>query len=162
MSPPRHEDAGYEPAAPAARVNRARARPSLVARLCALGSLVLAAAAIHHTPPPRLSLAPSETPFDNGPARAVAPAFALLRTAAVAIPPGATVLAREEPANPTADTYFHRAAVALLPDKVVLPAAVWFRPTHPKEQPAYVILLGEVADLPGFSLLLRTPSGSRL
>jgi hypothetical protein len=140
-------------------VNTPRARPSRLARLCALGVLLLAVVALRRIPRP-VSLSLSDTPFDNGPVRSVAPAFALLRTAATAIPPGSTVLARGTLANPKADTYFHRAAVALLPNQVVLPAAVWFRPTKLEEEASYVILLGEAADLPGFSLFLRTAGGS--
>jgi hypothetical protein len=51
-------------------------------------------------------------------------------------------------------------AVALLPGRKVLPAALWNNPTHLEDQAEFLIVAGgKPAPAPG-SLLLETPSGS--
>jgi len=112
-------------------------------------------------PSPRLWVGRPTTPFDNGPVRSVGPAFELLKVAGGVIPLGASAVARQLPGTPTADTYFHRAAVALLPGRQVLPAALWFQQaTGLSAKADYVIILGNVESYPGFDLLARTTSGS--
>lgn len=101
------------------------------------------------------------TPFDLGPVSSVGPAFGLLEAAADMIPRGAVVLARKDPPNAVADTYFFRGAIALLPERVVLPAAISFRDNTANElQADFVILLGATDRYRNYRLLYKNRDGS--
>ena len=124
-------------------------------------ALILTGLCLLQIPPPRTWIRKDSTPFDNGPTRSVAPAYALLRSAATVVPAGASVLARTAVLDPRADTYFHRAAVALLPHCKVLPAAVRFSQMTGYESKAeFVVILGKVPSFPGFRRVLLTPQGT--
>lgn len=130
-------------------------------RLIEAAACILAVLAIRQVPAPRAWTRPNSTPFDAGPVASVAPAYALLRAAERVVPSEASVVARREPADPKSDTYFYRAAVALLPQRNVLPAALHFRESTRYEDSAqYLILLGRVDALPGFHKVLETAQGS--
>lgn len=111
---------------------------------------------------PRLTpLRAPETPFDHTPPELMAQGFALLSRAGEVIPNGASVVARGEPPDPTADTYLHHVAVALLPRRRVLPAAVWgvAAPELAREA-EYLVVLGKPPFPPPGDLLLRTRAGT--
>ena len=71
------------------------------------------------------------------------------------------MLARTAVPEPRADTYFHRAAVALLPHRKVLPAALlFFQETGYESEAEFVVILGRVSSYPGFRQVLVTPHGA--
>jgi hypothetical protein len=126
------------------------------------GSAILVAFAVASLPWSVGILRKPLTPFDLSGADSVAPGYALLRSAAAVIPPGASVVARTEPPNADQETYFHRFAVALLPGRRVLPTAVYGQFTDPRgwRDAAFQIVVGpRPADPPG-ELALDTPWGS--
>jgi hypothetical protein len=126
-----------------------------------LVALLLTGVCLLQIPPPRTWIRSDATPFDNGPTQSVAPAYSLLRSAATVVPAGASVLARTAVPDPRADTYFHRAAVALLPHRNVLPAALRFaRETGYESEAEFVIILGSVSSYSGFRQVLVTPHGT--
>lgn len=124
-------------------------------------ALLMTAVCLLQVPTPSHWLRQDATPFDNGPTASVAPAYALLRSAAVIVPPGARVLARTAVPNPRADTYLHRAAVALLPGREVLPAAILFtKGTNFESRAEFVVVLGQLDSYPGFDRVLTTRQGT--
>jgi len=127
-----------------------------------LGAGILSVAALAAVPWGREVLHRPRTPFDRSAARSVAPGFALLRETAPLIPNGASVVARTEPSDPTAETYFHRFAVALLPGRRVLPAALYGSPMPPEiwRDAEYLVLIGGTPAKPPGLLLLQTSEGS--
>lgn len=128
------------------------------------GAAVLAAFSIAALPFSRgLSQAP-RTPYDASPAASLTvPAWIVLQRAEALVPPGASVVVRIEPADASTDSYLHRFAIALLPGRRILPAALWGVPTDPAGLLAaeYVVVVGPVPSPPppGF-LLLKIPEGS--
>jgi hypothetical protein len=126
-----------------------------------LGFLALVVMGILEIPPPRAWSETVKSPFSWGPYASVGPAYRLLLEAGSVVPRGSTVVARSEPPNVVADTYFFRAAVALLPDRQVLPAAIWFRtPTDNESRASYLIVLGKGPPPPGFGKVFESPRGS--
>ena len=124
------------------------------------GAAALTALSISRLPPfPNLLRAPS-TPFDRSAAAATAPDYRLFWEAASVIPRGASVAPISEPRNAVRETNLHREAIALLPGRKVLPAAVWGTPTRAEGQADFLIVVGgKPAPAPG-ELLLETPAGS--
>jgi hypothetical protein len=120
------------------------------------GALVLAAFSVAALPFSRGLFRAPRTPFDAGDPWFTAPAWVLLSAAEPLIPAGASVLIRSEPPDPTADTYLHRYAVALLPGRTIIPAARWSVPMDPADtaKAQYEVVLGRP---PG-----AVPSGRRL
>ncbi|MFY9552280.1 MAG: hypothetical protein WAU32_14115 [Thermoanaerobaculia bacterium] len=104
----------------------------------------------------------SNTPIDNSGNKESAPAFRLLTEAAEVVPPGASVFVGHTVPDPIRDTYLHRFAVALLPERRVLPAAVWGVAVSPSPEPYadYVLLLGARPAVPRGKELLATPDGT--
>lgn len=89
--------------------------------------------------PPRPWRAPG-TPFDLS-IPAAARDFAFLSEAARVLPAGASVVAHAEPANPAADDALGRMAIALLPGRNVIPAAVWRVPNPDADARAEFIVI---------------------
>ena len=58
--------------------------------------------------------------------------------------------------------FLHRFAVALLPGRKIVPAALWGVPTAPDllAEADYEIVVGATTSSPGRRLLLSTPEGS--
>lgn len=124
-------------------------------------ALLMTAVCLLQVPAPSRWTREDATPFDNGPTQSVAPAYDLLRRAAAVVPDGARVLARTAVPDPRADTYLHRAAVALLPDREVLPAATLFaRATGLEPGAEFVVVLGQLDAYPGFDRVLATRHGA--
>jgi hypothetical protein len=118
---------------------------------------ILLALAISNLP---LRLDRAETPFEYGPLPSISPAYSLLIKVAAALPAGASVVPIAESRNALAETYFHRAAVGLLPRQKVFPAARWGVPTPEYELSAeYVIVLGQ-SGVEDAKLILRFPEGT--
>jgi hypothetical protein len=124
------------------------------------GAAILTALATAKLPHfPEALRAPS-TPFDRNPAPGAAADYKLFQEAAAVVPSGASVAALSEPRNAVRETSLHRMAVALLPGRKVLPAALWNIPTHLEDQADFLIVAsGNPAPPPG-RRLLETPWGS--
>lgn len=123
------------------------------------GAAVLTALAIARLPPfPDLFHLPS-TPYDRS-APETAAVYRLFQTAAAVIPAGASVASLSQPRHPVRETELHRQAVALLPGRKVIPAALWDQPTGREAQADFLIVTGpRPSPAPG-TLLAETPSGS--
>jgi len=125
------------------------------------GAALLTGLASIRLPSPRVWLRAPETLFDRSEARHIRAPFLLLQKAAGIVPEGASVVYRAEPANAVADTSLFRLAVALLPGRRVLPAAMWDTPMASLARSAeFVILYGSFPSEPPGRLLLSTPEGT--
>jgi hypothetical protein len=124
------------------------------------GATVLAFLAIARLPRfPQVLQAPS-TPFDRSAAPDAATDYHLLREAASVVPPDASVAALSQPRSPLRETTLHRAAVALLPGRKVVPAALWNVPTYQENQADFLIVAGPKPSPPPGTMLLETPWGT--
>jgi hypothetical protein len=124
------------------------------------GAAVLTALAISRLPHfPEVLQAPS-TPFDRNPAPGAVADYKLFQEAASVVHSGASVAALSQPRNAVRETSLHRVAVALLPGRKVLPAALWNTPTHLEDQADFLIVAGGKPAPPPGRLLLETPWGS--
>lgn len=133
----------------------------LQAGLVLVASLVLVVMAGLRQPPGVRWFEAGQTPFEHGPLRSIGPAFSLLRQAATVIPTDAMVVPMTAPRNPTAESYFHRAAVGLMPNQRILPAARWGEPSPEYEQSAeYLVVLGPVAAVADAELVFRSAQGA--
>jgi hypothetical protein len=123
------------------------------------GAVILTALAIVRLPRfPDLVRAPS-TPFDRS-APDTAAVYRLLQAAAAVIPSGASVAPLSQPRHPVRETELHRQAVALLPGRKVIPAALWDEPTGRETEAEFLIVAGpRPFPAPG-TLLAETPRGS--
>lgn len=130
--------------------------------LSLLGSAVLAGFSIAALPFSRGLLQAPRTPYDASEPTLIAASFILLQRADGLIPRGASVVVRSGSPDPTADTYLHRFAVALLPDRRIVPAALWGVPRDPRDlaNAQYEILVGRSASPPSDHLLLEIPEGT--
>ncbi|MEO8431890.1 MAG: hypothetical protein ABI592_10310 [Acidobacteriota bacterium] len=127
------------------------------------GSAVFAGWSAARLPAPAAIVHLPSTPYDRD--RSAAAEFHFFTESAARIPRGMSVVARSEPRDPVRETRLHTAAVALLPGRRVLPAALWGLPTPEWEaQARYVLVYGPlpaeppgdpVATLPGGSLYRR-------
>jgi hypothetical protein len=128
------------------------------------GSALLAAFSIAALPFSRGLFQAPRTPYDASEAAYIAvPAWIVLQRAGSLVPPGASVVVRIEPADASTDSYLHRFAVALLPGRRILPAALWGVATDPAELLAaeYVVVVGPVPSPPPPGVpLLEIPEGS--
>jgi hypothetical protein len=123
------------------------------------GAAILTALALARLPrSPDLFRAPS-TPFDRSSPDAAA-LYRLFQAAAAVIPSGATVAPLSQPRHPVRETELHREAVALLPGRKVIPAALWDQPTGREAQADYLIVAGPRPSPPPGMLLAETPRGS--
>jgi hypothetical protein len=136
-------------------------RNSPAAWLALISAGVLAALAIARLPRPAEWLRAPQTPFDRSDAWPARTSYLLLLKAATVVPPGATVTIRGEAADPVADTFLFRYAVALLPGRRVLPAAIHDMPAPELERQAeYLVLLGPRPGSPPGRLLSETAEGT--
>lgn len=127
------------------------------------GSAVLAAFSIAALPFSRGLFQAPRTPYDASPAASVTvPAWIILHRAEALLPPGASVVVRSEPADPSTDSYYHRFAVALLPGRRILPAALWGTPTEPGplREAEYEVVVGGLPAAPLGRLVLEVPEGT--
>lgn len=127
------------------------------------GSAVLAAFSIAALPFARSLLRTPQTPYDASDAAYIAvPQWMVVQRAAPLIPPGASVVVRSEPPDPMTDSYFHRFAVALLPNRRIVPAARWGLPTESAliHEADYEIVIGPHPPSPPGRLLLETREGT--
>jgi hypothetical protein len=127
------------------------------------GSALLAAFSIAALPFSRGLLRAPRTPYDASPAAYVTvPAWIILQRAEALVPPGASVVVRSEPADPSTDSYYHRFAVALLPGRRIVPAALWGTPTEPGplRDAEYEVVVGGRPAAPLGRLVLELPQGT--
>jgi hypothetical protein len=125
------------------------------------GAVALTVLAFRELPPlPELLQAPA-TPFDRNPAAGIAADWRLFNEAAAVIPAGASVCAVAEPRNTGVETFLHREAVALLPGRKILAAALFDVPTHAEDRSEYLIVAGpSPAPPPRGERILSTPRGT--
>jgi hypothetical protein len=136
-------------------------RNSVAAWLALISAGVLAALALARLPRPADWLHAPQTPFDRSEAWPGKTSYLLLLKAASVVPARATVAVRGEPADPVADTFLFRYAVALLPGRRVLPAAIHEMPTPELERQAeYLVLVGPRPGTPPGRLLTETAEGT--
>ena len=127
-----------------------------------LGASLLTLIAVRSVPwsePGRWSPA---TPIDRSSSRALGPGYRLLLHAAGAVPTGASYVVRTEPADARMETFYHRLAVSLLPDRRDYPAAEHSLFTTPESfrDAEYLIVVGPPPkETPG-ELVLQDPNGS--
>jgi len=91
---------------------------------------------------------------------ASAESYRLFQAAAAVIPSGASVAPLSQPRDPVRETALHREAVALLPGRRVIPAALWDAPTHQEEGADFLIVAGPRPSPPPGTLLLETERGT--
>jgi hypothetical protein len=135
-------------------------RTSLLLSLA--GSAILAGFSVASLPSSRGLFHLPRTPYDASAPDSSTGAYILLQRAEALIPRDASVVARAEPPDATTDTYLHRFAVALLPGRKIVPAALWSVPTDPAvlREADYEIVVGKPPLSPAGRLLLSTPEGS--
>jgi hypothetical protein len=126
------------------------------------GSAVLAGFAAAALPFSHGLFRAPRTPYDASEAAFTAPAWILLERAESLIPRDTSVVARVEPPDANTDMFLHRFAVALLPRRKIVPAALWGVPTAPDllAEADYEIVVGATTSSPGRRLVLSTPEGS--
>lgn len=131
----------------------------LDSRLFLGGAAVLLVISILRLPPlPDVVHAPA-TPFDRTNPK-MALEYRLLLEAAARIPEGASVSVVCAPRDFSRETELHREAVALLPGRKVIPAAVWGTPTYADEQAEFLIVAGPHHARERGTALFETPFGS--
>jgi len=134
-------------------------RASLLLSLA--GSAILAGFSVAALPFSRGLFRAPRTPYDASEAASTAPAWILLRRAAEVVPRDASVVVRVEPPDATVDSYLHRFAIALLPGRKIVPAALWSVPTDPALREAdYEVVVGKAPPSPAGRLVLAIPEGS--
>jgi hypothetical protein len=107
---------------------------------------------------PDLVHAPS-TPFDRSAMPASAVSYSLFQAAAAVVPAGASVVALSQPRDAVRETALHREAVALLPGRKVVPAALWGAPTGRESEADFAIVAGGIPSPSPGRLLLEMPGG---
>ena len=128
--------------------------------LLLLGTAVLTALAIARLPPFPDLLRPPSTPFDRSVIPDAAADYRLFRTAAAVIPTGTSIAALSQPRNPVRETELHRGAVAFLPGRRVLAAALWDTPTGYETEAEFLVVAGPAPSPSPGTLLVATPEGS--
>jgi hypothetical protein len=126
------------------------------------GSAILAGFSVAALPFSRGLFRVPRTPYDANEASFLAPAWILLQRASEVVPREASVVVRVEPPDATNDSYLHRFAVALLPGRKIVPAALWSVPTAPEvlREADYEIVVGKAPPSPAGRLVLSIPEGS--
>jgi hypothetical protein len=126
------------------------------------GSAILAGFSIAALPFSRGLFHVPRTPYDASEATFTVPAWILLQRASEVVPREASVVVRVEPPDATNDSYLHRFAVALLPGRKIVPAALWSVPTAPEvlREADYEIVVGKAPPSPAGQLVLSIPEGS--
>jgi hypothetical protein len=130
--------------------------------LSVAGSAILAGFSVAALPFSRGLFRAPRTPYDASEATFTVPAWILLQRAAEVVPRDASVVVRVEPPDATNDSYLHRFAVALLPGRKIVPAALWGIPTPPEmlRDADYEVVVGNAPSRPAGRLLLSIPEGS--
>jgi hypothetical protein len=121
-------------------------------------ALLTALAIVRLRPFPELVHAPS-TPFDRSAMPASAVSYRLFQAAAAVVPAGASVAALSQPRDAMRETALHREAVALLPARKVMPAALWGAPTGRESEADFLIVAGGIPSPSPGKLLLEMPGG---
>lgn len=127
------------------------------------GSVVLTAFAVAALPFSRGLFRSPRTPYDASPSAYITvPAWIVLEKAEPLVPPGAKVVVRAEPRDPTNDSYLHRFGVALLPGRLIVPAATWGIPSEPAliQEADWEIIVGKRPESAAGSLVLEIPEGT--
>ena len=124
------------------------------------GAATLVALSISNLPPLPEALHAPSTPFDRGVIPGAADRYRLFSAAAAVIPIGASVAPLSQPRDPVRETTLHREAVALLPGRRVLPAALWDLPTGQETGADFLIVAGPLPSPPPGTLLAELPQGS--
>ena len=139
-----------------------RALKSRELLLSLVGSAVLTAFSIAALPFSRGLFRVGQTPLDEGKPDFMIPAWVLLRQADEVVPRGASVIVRSEPPDASRDSYLHRFGVALLPARIILPAALWGVPTAPDvtRDAEYEVVVGRAPPHAPGRLLLEIPEGT--
>jgi hypothetical protein len=111
-------------------------------------------------PSPLALFHPPQTPYDRS-KRHLVPAFVLLTEARSLVPAGASVTVTSEPPDPALDTDAHHMGVALLPGRLVIPAAL-FGSARPDlaRQAEYVVVVGGTPTAPPGDRLLTRKEGT--
>ena len=124
------------------------------------GAAVLLLAALARLPSPLALFHPPQTPYDRSKPHLV-PAFVLLTQARAVVPAGASVTVTSEPVDAALDTDTHRLGVALLPGRLVIPAALWAtsRPDL-AQQAEYLVVVGKAPAAPQGDRLLACAEGT--
>jgi hypothetical protein len=124
------------------------------------GAAVLLVAIVARLPSPLALAHPPQTPYDRC-KRHLVPAFTLLTEASRVLPAGAAVTVVSEPPNAALDSDTHRMGVALLPGRLVIPAAL-FGVARPDlaQQADYVVVVGGTPSKPPGERLLTRPDGT--
>jgi hypothetical protein len=146
------------------RTSGARASPESTRRMLVplAGAAILVAFALASLPRAEDLLRRPRTPFDRSASYPATPVFALLSAAARVIPPTASVVVQTEPRDASRETYDYRFAVALLPERTVLPASEYdrFLPPSVWDEAEYLVVLGgRPPSAPG-ELVLETSDGT--
>ena len=124
------------------------------------GAALLTALAIARLPPfPELVHAPS-TPFDRSTMPGSAVSYRLFQAAAAVVPAGASVAALSQPRDAMRETSLHREAVALLPGRKVVAAALWDAPTGRESEADFLVVAGGIPSPSPGTLLLEMPGGT--
>jgi hypothetical protein len=111
-------------------------------------------------PSPLALFHPPQTPYDRG-RRHLVPAFALLNEARAVLPAGVSVTVVSEPPDATLDTDTHHMGVALLPGRLVIPAALSGVPRPDLARQAdYVVVVGRPPSRPPGERLLTRRDGT--
>ena len=129
-------------------------------RLLLAGAAVLTVLSIARLPRLPDLLQPPSTPFDRSAMPESAGSYRLFQAAADVIPAGASVAVLGEPRDTRLETGFHREAVALLPGRKIVPAALWDVPTGREREADFVIVAGADPSPPPGTLLLREARGA--
>jgi len=124
------------------------------------GAALLTALAIARLPSFPDLVHPPSTPFDRSAMPASAVSYRLFQAAAAVVPAGASVAVLAQPRDAARETALHREAVALLPGRKVVPAALWGLPTGRESQADFLIVAGGIPSPPPGTLLLEMPRGT--
>jgi len=138
-------------------------RPDRRTLLPLAGSALLAAFAVAALPFSRGLFRATRTPYDASPSAYIAvPAWIVLERAEPLVPRGAKVVVRIEPPDPTNDSYLHRFGVALLPGRLVVPAARWGIPSEPAliQEADWEVIVGKRPESAAGRLVLEIPEGT--
>jgi len=124
------------------------------------GAAALTALAIARLPPLPDLVHPPSTPFDRSAMPASAISYRLFQAAAAVVPAGASVAVLAQPRDAMRETALHREAVALLPGRKVVPAALWGVPTARESEADFLVVAGGIPSPSPGKLLLEMPRGS--
>jgi hypothetical protein len=135
--------------------------PDIATASALAGAALLAALALRGLPWSAGSASP-QTPFTHSSTPFLEPAFVLLRDADARIPRGASAVLLAGPRDARLESHFYRLGLALLPEREVLPGALFdqFTPAGTWAAAEYRIVVGSSPAEEEGTLVLRTPRGS--